>query len=51
LRWDDGEATEFDRLEMPKLHLGADGCPEILFLSAKPKGADDAFGLVIRLRP
>jgi len=51
IRWDDGEAQLFERLEMPKLHIEK-GRPRTLFLAAKDQNSPTmpSFLLAIPLR-
>jgi hypothetical protein len=45
IEWEDGAAEDFERLEMPKLHL-ENGVPKVLFLAAKNAGSSAASFLV-----
>ena len=49
VRWDDGTAQKFERLEMPKLHLER-GRPATLFLAGKAPGESRSFLLAVPLR-
>lgn len=50
LRWDDGSASRFERLEMPKLYL-EDGKPKVLFLASLPETKSAvSFNLALPLR-
>jgi hypothetical protein len=48
ITWDDGATEQFERLEMPKLHL-ENGRPKTLFLAALPQGAKRSFLVALPL--
>lgn len=50
IRWDNGEKTTFERLEMPKF-LFSNGRPEFVYLAALPAHEEASYCMIVPLNP